>query len=258
MTMTAAAARPARAKEPALALAAPVNLTGATPVAELGYVLAFQRFHFLTGRNAYPEYDQTAPDEEAAATPVEAAATGTDGQAPVAYVVAETGVAVVAKLEEPLQTPSLHVVFQELEKEAETGVAVVLLLTHSLQVGSAEVLLVQVMPEEESEAAPAGQLVTIGSQEVMVTSTVLVMVVVVPAEATATRPAAMAIEARILFDFVWSSGSNYRKRKIRGSEKHRAGCIIPTNVGELNSKRMDDRSQVLAWILKSRLGYRRK
>jgi len=42
-------------------------------------------------------------------------------------------------------------------------------------------------------------LVTVGSHEVIVTSTVSVMVVV-PAYATATRPAATVMEVRILVD----------------------------------------------------------
>jgi hypothetical protein len=129
--------------------------------------------------------------------------------------------------------------------EAETGFVVVLLLaTQSPQVPDADVVawtgfvllelqsfhpsvvealtgLVVVAVADQFSQPPLlyGQLVTVGSQLVIVTSTVSV-IVVVPALAMAARPDAMMTEERIL---VLEIVLNYRKAKKK-IERRRRGC----------------------------------
>jgi len=222
MTMTAAAARPARAKEPALALAAPVQIAGLTEV------------------------------ELVVQMPVEAGATGVEelaGHHGVSVEMGETGVLLLTTVVQSLQVSeevavlmgstgvllpvtvvqSLHVSSDEVEVlMGSTGVLLLVMVVQSPQLsvevvevlmGSTGMLLVVVQsPQLGSEEVVVligatgmllvvvqspqvsvdlyGQSVTVGSQEVMVTSTVSVRVWVL-AEATAMMPAAMAMEARI-------------------------------------------------------------
>jgi hypothetical protein len=153
-----------------------------------------------------------------------------------------------------------------------TGLELLLLLTdQSLQVGSQALLvLVTLAGEEVVEAetlqslqvwsAPEpplyGQLVTVGSQEVMVTSTVSVMVVV-PAEARATKPAARTIEVRILLDLVvfW-----FKLPKSEGylRKANDVDVWLKRVWASRTRKEWTTEGQGFAWILKSRLEYRKR